>query len=215
VLVATRVLLVDPRTLFRQGFRSLLEGEGGFAVVGETGDARAACELWTRARPDVTVSELELDGLSGVALAEELARRHAGARLLFLTAAAQRHHVQRALSAGVHGYALKAQPFSDVAAAIRAVARGERYLAPGLAPFADGVGRRHKHGDDPCWQLSPREREVFFLLLRGFDNRYIASRLGVTTKTVETHRAHLFRKLEAHSVADLLRFAARHHLLPE
>jgi DNA-binding NarL/FixJ family response regulator len=213
--VVTRVLLVDPRTLFRQGFRSLLEGEGSFAVVGEVGDAMAACELAGRTLPDVTVSELELDGLSGVALAEELLRQRPGARVMLLTQGAQRHHVQRALGAGVHGYALKAQPFVDVAAAIRQVARGERYLAPGLAPFADGAGRRRAVADDPCGQLSPREREVFFLLVRGFDNRYIAARLGVTTKTVETHRAHLFRKLEAHSVADLLRFAARNHLLPD
>jgi len=223
--VPIRVLLVDPRLLFRQGLRSLLERDGGFTVVGEAAEVQAACALADDAVPDVVLSELELDGLSGVALVEALARRDRPMPVMLLTQSAERHHVQHALAAGVRGYVLKSQPFADVAAAIVAVVRGERYLAPGLAPLADGAARRRVGAsqasfsslaevDDPCWQLSPREREVFHLLVRGFDNRYIATRLGVTAKTVETHRAHLFRKLEAHSIADLLRFAARNHLLP-
>ena len=126
----------------------------------------------------------------------------------------------RAISfAGANGYALKTQSSGEILDAIRAVARGEMYLSPLISRTVVEDGLKLKRGENgqagPCHELSPREREVFDLLVRGFSNDSIAQSLCISVKTVETHRARILKKLKLHSLVELVRFAARHDLICE
>jgi DNA-binding NarL/FixJ family response regulator len=120
----------------------------------------------------------------------------------------EKYLVSRAIAAGASGYAIKTEPPERVVDAVRRVARGERYLAPQLERIEEVPADA-----GPLGTLSQREREVFQLLIRGFSNQRAAKELCISVKTVETHRTHIHRKLGVHSVAELIRFAARHDLL--
>jgi two-component system response regulator NreC len=205
----TRVALVDDHPLFRQGLRALLEGEADLEVVGEAADARRAYELAESRHPEVIIVDVSLPGIDGVGATRELTRRLPHCRVLILSMHSEPSLVQQSLQAGALGYAVKTEPPQEVLAAVRATARGQRYLAPSLSvdeAQADGSA-------DPIASLSQRERDVFQLLVRGFSNQRASKELCISIKTVETHRTHIHQKLGVHSVAELIRFAARHHLL--
>jgi DNA-binding NarL/FixJ family response regulator len=204
----TRVALVDDHPLFREGLRTLLEREEDIVVVGEADSARQAYELAESKRPDVIVLDMSLPGVDGVSATRELTRRLPGGRVLILSMHDERYLVSRALAAGATGYASKSQPPETVLEAVRCVARGERYIGPEIDPV-----EVQPEDEGPIGPLSEREREVFHLLVRGFSNQRVAKELCISVKTVETHRTHIHHKLGVHSVAELLRFAARHGLL--
>jgi DNA-binding NarL/FixJ family response regulator len=207
-----RLAIVDDHTLFREGLRALLAREADLMVVGEAQDAQSAYAMIEATRPDVVTVDMVLPGPNGVSVLRELVRRETTARLLALSAHAEDDLVAQALHAGAHGYSLKSQPIVEVVEAIRAVGRGERYLCAGLTPMvARAAPRAEAFG--PCAALSAREHEVFDLLVRGSNNEAVAAHLCITVKTVETHRAHILKKLGVHSLVDLVRFAARNHLL--
>jgi DNA-binding NarL/FixJ family response regulator len=124
--------------------------------------------------------------------------------------------VRQALTAGARGFALQQQPSGEIFEAIHAVARGQSYLAPGIAQVVLDDALRLRRGQSatpgPCDALSAREREVFDLLIRGNSTQQIARLLCISAKTVETHRARVFQKIGVHSLVDLVRFAARNQL---
>ncbi len=184
-------------------------------MVGEAADARSALDVARTAEPDVGVLDLSLPGAGGIALARDLLRYSPRCRILMLTMHVSEPYVLEALDAGALGYAIKDQRTSEIIDAIQTVARGEMYLPPRLGSsilerYRDG---RRKQGAGPLAELSDREREVFDLAVRGFTNENIASELGISIKTVETHRARINRKLGVHSTGELVRFAALHGLI--
>ena len=208
-----KLLLVDGSTIFRMGLRALFTGPGAgdLTVVGECGDGAQGCALAAALMPDVVLTELHLPDRNGVALTRELARTAPSVRVLVLAAHAPEAIVHQALSAGASGYILKGQGPEDVLAAVRAVARGELVLPPGVsAPPPRPVGRNDRsrpvvHGIE---RLSQREREIFDLVVWGASNKQIAGRLGISIKTVETHRGHINGKLRVHTSADIVRLAS-------
>jgi DNA-binding NarL/FixJ family response regulator len=209
-MAKTRVALLDDHPLFRQGLRALIDGEDDLSVVGEAEDARHAYEMAEASHPEVMIIDVSLPGVDGIAAAREICRRLPQTRVLMLSMYDEPYLVSRALAAGAMGYAVKTEPAINVLAAVRAVARNQRYLPPSLSASAfDGSTEK----DGPIDQLSQREREVFHLLVRGFSNQRVAKELCISVKTVETHRTHIHHKLGVHSVAELIRFAARHSLL--
>jgi two-component system response regulator NreC len=211
--VEVRIALVDDHTVFREAFAAAIERQEGLSVVGQAEDARRAYALCDRARPHLVVLDIKLPGSSGIVAARELARREPAPRVLMLSGLEEPEYAAQAMEAGAHGYALKSQPLEDILQAIRAVARGETYVAPQLVGLdLTSAGRRAVGAFDG---LSQREREVFELLVRGRSNPQVASELCISPKTVETHRAHIMRKLGLHSIVELVRFAARHQLLPD
>jgi two-component system response regulator NreC len=212
-----RLNLVDDHRLFRQGLRTIVELQSDLRVVGEAGDAREAYAVAQSTHPDVVLLDVSLPGIDGIAAARELRTREPQARLLMLSMHSDEEHIARALGAGAIGYACKAQPFAEVLEAIRMTGRGESYLPPRASRVVidDLLRCEEKHGDDPLAPLSNREREVFGLLAQGLSNQSIARQLCISVKTVETHRARVLRNLHLHSMADLVRFAARHALLPQ
>ncbi|MDB4966449.1 MAG: uvrY [Myxococcales bacterium] len=212
----TTLLLVDDRELFREGFRLLLAAQPEFDVVGEASAAHTAYELAGTRSPNVVIVSSDLDGLGATTVVRELLRRQSDGKILMLSSRSDDDGVHQALAAGARGFALKHQPSGQVFDAVRAVAAGHVYLAPQISQVVLQDHLRLRRGETtqagPCDGLSRRERDVFELLVRGNPNRRIARILGISPKTVETHRAHVLRKLGVHSIVDLIRFAARHQL---
>jgi two-component system response regulator NreC len=212
----TTLVLVDDREIFREGFRMLLESQHDFEIVGEAAQVPQAYDAIDMRRPDVVIVSSELDGLGGTAVTREIVRRQPESRVLMLSSRSDDDGVHQALAAGARGFALKQQPSLQVFEAVRAVAAGHVYLAPPISQVVLQDHLRLRRGETtqagPCDALSRRERDVFELLVRGNSNRRIARMLGISPKTVETHRAHVLRKLNVHSIVDLIRFAARHQL---
>jgi DNA-binding NarL/FixJ family response regulator len=204
-----KLLLVDPSTIFRMGLRSVLAED--LTVAGECGDGATACRLAADLAPDVVVSDLHLTDRNGIALVRELGRTSPGTRVLILAANGPEAIVHQALSAGAGGYALKAQPPAEVIGAIRRVGLGELVLPPGVtAPPPRAVGARSDKnaGAHAIERLSQRERQIFDLVVWGSSNKQIAGRLGISIKTVETHRGHINGKLRVHTSADIVRLAS-------
>ena len=209
-----RVILVDDHDLFCEGMRAVLARDPGLSLVAKAHDAVAARRLFAEQPCDVGIVDVSLRDSNGNALVRDLRRDAPGLPLLMLSM----HHfpdvVADALDAGATGYALKEQSPDELFEAIRAVAAGQRYLAPRLASLAPGG-----HGGRPpgglLGKLSKREREIFELLIHGQSNRSISSQLFISVKTVETHRMRIMKKLFVHSIGDLIRLAARHGYLDQ
>jgi two-component system response regulator NreC len=212
----TTLFLVDDSELFREGLRLLMSSQADFEIIGEASTVPQVYDDIDARRPDVVIVSTDVDGIGGNAVTRELIRRWPDARVLMLSARRDDDGVHQALAAGARGFALKQQPSSQVFEAVRAVAVGHVYLAPEISHVVLQDHLRLRRGETtqagPCDALSRRERDVFELLVRGHTNRRIARMLGISPKTVETHRAHVLRKLGVHSIVDLIRFAARHQL---
>jgi DNA-binding NarL/FixJ family response regulator len=209
----TQLVLLDDHPLFREGLRAVLDADGTFDVVGEASDAEQALALVANKRPSVVVADVSLPGTSGIDFARALQRRSPGSSVLVLTMHASPELAAEAFAAGARGYALKAEPPSAIVEAIRTVARGERYLSPTIP--RDALERRPGASNDPLDGLSPREKEVFRLVVKGYSNDNIARELDISIKTVQTHRAKINHKLGVHSTGELVRFAALRGLVSE
>jgi DNA-binding NarL/FixJ family response regulator len=209
-----RLVLIDDHKVFREALRALLGTYGGLRVVGEADDARSGYAVVEQARPDVVVLDIMLPGVDGVTAAREILRRVPETKVLILSAYTYADRLREALAAGISGWAGKDQSSDELVSALRRVAGGGTYVAPRLEGLALPEPGLHDN-PEPLSLLSPREREIFELIVRGFSNDGIAKELSISAKTVETHRAHINKKLEVHSTADLVRFAARRGLLRE
>jgi two-component system response regulator NreC len=208
----TTLVLVDDHTLFRDGLRAIISGTHDLRVVGEAGDAQEARRIVDEQQPEVVVLDVTLPGTSGIAIVPDLKRCAPGTHILILTMHDSVELATDALNAGVVGYALKDQPADEILDAIRTVRRGEPYLASRM-PRSLLDPRKRAAVKHPLTALSPREREIFDLAVRGWSNEAIASELVISVKTVETHRARINKKLDAHSTADLVRYASKHGLI--
>ena len=209
--MVVRVALLDDHVLFREGLCALILAHADLTVVAEGSDARELYPLLDAAKPHVAVIDLALPGSSGISATQAVVQRWPACRVLVLTMHASADHVSRAFAAGATGYAIKEQSAHEVLDAIRHVAEGKRYLAPSIPESVLGSTGA---GTDLA-ALTPREREIFDLILASRSNRGIADYLGLSIKTIETHRAAINRKLGAHSTADLVRLAARLRILSE
>ena len=188
--MTVRVLIVDDHPVVRDGLRGMLEGQSDLEVVGEAPDGRQALEAVEQERPDVVLLDLRMPVLDGVGVIEQLAARHPSVRVLVLTTYDTDHDIVRAVEAGATGYLLKDTPREELFRAVRAAARGEPVLAPGVA--ARLMGRlRAPQPETP----TERELEVLRLVARGLTNRAIARELFLSEATVKTHLVHVFSKL--------------------
>jgi two-component system, NarL family, nitrate/nitrite response regulator NarL len=207
------VLVADDHAIVRSGIRHVLEhvpgDEVGFAVVGEAATAEEALTLAAELQPDVMVLDISMPGQSGLQVAAELRRRAPSTRVLILSMHDNTEYVLETVRAGAHGYLLKDAAAVELRGAIRAVRRGESYFSP---PIASRMSAALRGALEPqplgaLDQLTAREREVLIGVARGGTNREIALALGISHRTVETHRESLMRKLGIRTVAGLTRFA--------
>ena len=205
-----RVLLVDDHLMMRQGLKALLEREG-LDVIGEASDGRDAIRLARQLQPDIAVVDLVMPLLNGVDAAREIAKISRKTRSILLTMHTEDRYVIEALKAGVRGYVLKTQAAPDLIVAISEVFKGKTYLSPGVS----GALVEAYLGKTDFLQapLTSRQRQVLQLVAEGKTTKEVASLLGVSVKTAESHRASLMEKLSIHETAGLVRYAIRIGLL--
>jgi len=206
----TRIVLADDHVLVRQGVKSLLEREG-MQVVAEASDGQEAVQHAQALNPDIVVMDIGMPTLNGVDATRELGRCCPKAKPILLTQHDEPQYVSEALDAGVKGYILKSQVASDLILAIRQVLRGEVYLSPGISGAVMAAYRsKSDRGTDP---LTARERQVLQLIAEGKSTKDVASLLGVSVKTAESHRSRLMQKLDIHETASLVRYAVKRGLV--
>jgi two-component system, NarL family, response regulator NreC len=208
--VTIRVLLADDHELVRQGLKLLLEREG-FSVVGEASDGQMAVNLATKFCPDIAVFDIGMPILNGLDAARGIHNVSPRAKTILLTRHDEEQYVTEALRAGVKGYVLKNQAATDLIHAIRQVYRGEIYLSPSISrTVAEAFLSKTGLPADP---LTLRERQILQLIGEGKSSKEIGNVLGISVKTVESHRTRLMQKLDIHDVASLVRYAIRRGLV--
>ncbi|HYY73213.1 MAG TPA: response regulator transcription factor [Solirubrobacterales bacterium] len=203
------VLLADDHLIICQSLKATLEREG-FQVVGEAADGREAVRLARELHPDAAVLDVSMPLLNGLDAAREIHETCARTRTILLTVHAEEPYVLQALQVGVRGYVLKSQAVNDLVRALQEVCRGAIYLSPGVSAALVEAYRTKKDVRDP---LTSREREVLQLVAEGKTTKEIASILGVSVKTAESHRTHVMQKLDIHETASLVRYAIRKGLI--
>jgi DNA-binding NarL/FixJ family response regulator len=206
-----RVFLADDHTMVRQGFRLILSSQPDIEIVGEAGNGREAVELAEKLHPDVIVMDVAMPELNGIEATRRLAACSPRSRVLALSMHKDSVYVREILRAGARGYLLKDSIDSDLVNAVRAVARGDGYLSPGVSDAVLSDYRRHV--TDPLDLLTSREREVLQLIAEGKTNKEIASSLKLSVYTVDAHRGRIMEKLNLHSTGELVRFAVRNGLI--
>jgi DNA-binding NarL/FixJ family response regulator len=212
------VLVADDHDIVRRGLRYLLERQPGWKVVGEATNGREAVEKAKQLNPDVSILDISMPSLDGLEAARQIVASGSPTKVLILTM----HHsdplIQQMLKAGVRGYVLKTDAASELVQAVEALHRNKTFFTSKVPQsFLDGRDKPAKpaknNGQDHTLRLTPRQREIVQLLAEGKNSREIAATLGTTFKTVETHRANIMRRLECHSVTELVRYAIRNDLI--
>jgi len=201
------ILLADDHAVVRQGFKMILAAQPDMEIVGEAGNGREALDLAGQLQPDVIVMDVAMPELNGIEATRRIADLSPRSRVLALSMHKDSVYVREILRAGARGYLLKDSISSDLLAAVRAIARGEGYLSPGVSDAV--LNDYRKHVTDPIDLLTSREREVLQMIAEGKTNKEIATVLNLSVYTVDAHRGRIMEKLNLHSVTDLVRFAVR------
>ena len=213
-----RILIADDHGLVRRGARELLNSRRGWRVVGEAANGREALEKAIELKPDVAVIDISMPDLDGVEVARQIREAVPDTKVLVLTMHESEQMVRRALDAGARGYLLKSDLTDSIIKAVKAVAHGKRFLAPKVSEIVlEGFlmeGGHHQQGDRAGTRLTPREIEIIRLLTEGKVNKEIAELLGISVRTVETHRSKIALKLGLHSRSELIDYAVQHGMAP-
>jgi DNA-binding NarL/FixJ family response regulator len=212
-----RVLIADDHEVVRCGVRALLEGTGKFVVCGEVGTGREAVAAVAELKPDMVVMDIAMPELNGLEATRQIGKTNPDVEILILTMHESENLVHEVLNAGARGYVLKADAGRDLVKALEALAQHKPFFTAKvtelvLRGFLGGSAASEASGDQGS-ALSPRERQIAQLVAEGKANKEIASILGISLKTAETHRANLMMKLDLHSVSDLVRYAIRNQII--
>lgn len=210
-----RVLVADDHTLVRQGLVSLLVESGECEVVAQAADGLEAIEKTRATLPDVAVIDLTMPRLSGLEAVRRIHEELPQVRVLALTVHEEEEYVLPVVRAGASGYLVKDSAVAELLAAVRSLHAGQGYFGPQAARvLAEQYRQAAAPVEDPYGSLSQREREVFHLVVDGHTTKEVARDLGISVKTADNHRCRLMEKLGVHNTAELVRYAARHGLLP-
>jgi DNA-binding NarL/FixJ family response regulator len=205
-----RVLLADDHAIVRNGIKHILVQEG-FTIVGEAANGRDAVRMTKELHPDIAVLDFSMPLLNGIDAARQIRDVSPRTKTLLLTMYKDEPYVLRALRAGINGYVLKTQAAADLVEAIRSVVHGGLYLSPVISESVVKAALVQNERElDP---LTPREREVLQLIAEGKSNKQISQDLGMSVKTVDSHRRNLMVKLDIHETAGLVRYAIRSGLI--
>lgn len=210
-----RILVADDHEVVRRGLRNLLESHSEWQVAAEAGSGVEVVQKATELRPDVVVLDITMPGLSGLEAARRIRKNLPEIEILFLTVHDSEQMVREALDTGARGYVLKSDAGRDLLAAVESVRQHRFFLSPritetlGSASIASALTARKKSTS----ALTPREHEVLKLLAEGKTIKESAVALKIAAKTAETHRTNIMRKLDLHSVSDLVRYAIRNKVV--
>lgn len=199
--------------MVREGIRRVLEGEPGVTVVGEGANGDEALRLVAKEKPDVLVMDVAMPGKSGLQVAADLHRQGSATKVLMLSMYDQPEYVLESVKSGARGYLLKDSPPAELRRAVRAVYNGEQFFPPAVAARLTDALRAPVPQPAATDVLTPREKEVLIGVAAGETNKEIAARLGISHRTVETHRESLMAKLDVRTVAGLTKLALEEGLI--
>ncbi len=212
--MSIKILLADDHRLMREGLHDLLMREPDFTVVGEAATGKETVHLVRKLQPDVVLMDITMPDLGGIEATRRILCAPSPPKIIALSMHMEKEFITDMLRAGASGYVLKDCAFSELALAIRTAAQGKTYLSPDIADLV--VEEAVQNADSSTSSedlafavLTPREREVLQLIAEGRTTREIAAALGVSVKTIETHRQHIMEKLDLRSVAALTKYAVR------
>ncbi len=210
-----RIVVADDHEVVRQGVRNLVANEEDMEMCGEATIGRDAVELVVRESPDVAILDISMPGLNGIEATRQILKAASKTRILMFTMHEAEQLVHEVFAAGAHGYLLKSDAGRHLITAVRQIAGGSRFFSSRLSDVIfDGFLKKdmpHVQSDAP--KPSSREREIIQLLAEGKSNKEVATTLGISVKTAETHRAAIMRKLGMHSISELVRYAIRNHII--
>lgn len=210
----TRILLADDHEVVRLGLRQILEVQPGWVVCGEAATGRKAVELTRQRKPDVLILDFSLPELNGLQVLPLVHAAHPATQVLILTMHESEQLARAVLAAGARAFVLKSDAGTTLVTAVRHLLRHRRYCTDKLPPTVlEPLSRpATSRGAESAHPLTPREREIVQLVAEGRSSKEAAEVMGISTKTVDTHRANLMRKLNIHSVSELVRYAIREHI---
>ena len=214
-----RLLVADDHDVVRKGVRTLLEEQPGWEVAAEASDGREAVEKAKLVQPDVTILDLSMPELNGLEAAREILET-VSTKVLILTMYDSDPLIRQTLEAGARGYLLKSDAGRDLVSAVDALRRNKTFFTPKVAQMVlEGyLGRPTKENEDDNGRknglrLTARQKQILQLLAEGKSSKEVAVALNISVKTAETHRANIMRRLDCHSVTELVRYAIRNHII--
>jgi DNA-binding NarL/FixJ family response regulator len=212
-----RILIADDHGLVRRGARTVLQSHRGWKVVGEAANGREAVEKATKLRPDIVIVDISMPELDGLEVTRQIRKSLPDVKVLVLTMHESDQMIRRALDAGAHGYLLKSDLVDHLPKAVTAIAENKRFLTPKICEivFEGFINAGNKPDEEkPAGpRITPRELEIIRLLAQGKPNKELSTQLGITVRTVETHRSKIMLKLGLHSLAELIHYAMRNEII--
>jgi len=213
-----RILLADDHEIVRRGLRALLERHEGWEICGEASDGRQALELAKQLKPDIVIVDIGMPNLNGLATTRQMLQHDPSFKIIVLTIADSDQVIREALNAGARGFVLKSDAARDLISAVEALQNKRMFFTPRvndlvLAGFLEKGQAISRSTPPNLPTLTAREREVTQLLAEGKSSKEVASLLNLSSKTVETHRSNIMRKLSLHSIRDLVVYAIKNNII--
>jgi two-component system NarL family response regulator len=209
--MSVQILIADDHQMLRDGLRAILEKDQNVEVIGEASDGRTAVEMARTLLPDVVVMDIGMPDLNGVEATRQIKAESPAVKVIALSRHSDKRYVVRMLEAGASGYVLKSGAYDELRRAVEAVSRGEGYLSPRITGVLVDL-HLHPASQPENPSLGPREREIVQLLAEGHTSPQIARKLHISTRTVESHRRNIMKKLGVHSLAEITKYAIREGL---
>ena len=209
-----KVLLADDHAVVRDGLRLILEARGEVQVVGDVANGQEAVDASRTLTPDIVIMDIAMPELNGLDATRQVLALRDGTRVIILSMHAAAEYVYRAFEAGASGYVLKESAGRELMEAVRSVYAGRRYVSPRIGPdvIMEVLSQRHagRRRENPVESLSERERQVLQLVVEGHSSSWIAAKISLSQKTVETYRSRVKKKLGIHDIPGLTKFAIQH-----
>jgi DNA-binding NarL/FixJ family response regulator len=218
-MASVRLLIADDHEIVRRGLRTVLETRQGWEVVAEACDGREALEKAEALNPHVTILDISMPSMNGLEAARQIKKRVPDTKILVLSVHDSDPLIQRVLETGARGYLLKSDAARDLVTAVDALLCNKTFFTRRVEQVVlEGyLGKTASHVEDgreaDALRLTARQREIVQLLAEGKSSKEVADKLKISVKTAETHRANIMRRLECHSVTELVRYAVRNHII--
>ena len=215
-MMQTRILVADDHSLVRQGIRGLFASDPTLSIIAEASNGLEAVSLAKKHRPDIAIIDISMKELNGIDAIQQIVRRCPMTSIVVLSMFSDERYVNRAVRAGAKAYVLKDSADDDLIRAIRALREGNTFFSPAIAKVLLDAHSRTLEGtaaEDRYELLTEREREIYQMLAEGKTNKAIASALGLSIHTVETHRVRIMAKLDLHNSAELALSAVRRGII--